>query len=124
MREIVICKTIPFSNPYVLRVEFKNGYSSSGPDPSIYAKIKKKAFKICKESWGFSQLEYESVVDYNLEQTNLLSPDNLSHLLPVLRGYICFKSEEDALQLRLSIDHETLNVKMWPTRDFTIHKLE
>jgi len=122
-----------FSNPYVVRVEFPDML----PDVANaeYRKITRSAYRLLKGTWGYSQLEYENwqvkndsepdppVVVGGATLSNIFSSLFDNNYISRLRGYICFADEMDALQFRLSISVQSIQVTMWPKREFTIHEV-
>jgi len=126
-----------FPDPYVVRMEYGADTTMDSAE-SDYRKVTRNAYKLIQGTWGYTKLEYEQSQtknDHNhvappgpnhfngMNQAQILgtlfSPD-WSH---VLRGYLCFKDELDALQFRLSIDTRAIQVRMWPSRWFTIHEV-
>lgn len=128
-----------FTNPYVVRMEYLMTYQSSDMIEADYRKVTRNAYKLIRGTWGYSALDYEVIkVKDDYEQANppgaqhfngmshqqmiasLFDPDWVN----VMRGYICFKHEEDALQFRLTIDARARQVVMWPEKTlFTIHEV-
>jgi len=124
-----------FPNPYVLRID----YSGENGSFKEYGKLMRKTYKLIQGTWGYSQLEYETVQIKNdhghtsapgssffsgMSSTavisSLLDPDYANRL----SGYVCFKDEGDALQFRLSIEVKSVHVCMWPERKFLIHEMD
>ena len=97
-----------------------------------YRKITRSAYRLIKGTWGYSALDFEN---WQIEPKEPLAPSIaqspaqiLSSLfntdyVSVLRGYVCFKDEMNALQFRLSISTKAVQVKMWPKKEFTIHEV-
>lgn len=121
-----------FSNPYVVRIEYKDNQSESDIRTD-YRKITRNAYKLITGTWGYSELEHEFITPRSPNPA-LLAGSNGTSMNQVLwalsddsifvyRGYFCFKDELDALQFRLTIDTRAIQVKMWPTLWFTIHEI-
>lgn len=126
-----------FPDPYVLRVEFSSDqtFDKSQAD---YRKMVRSAYKLINGTWGFCPLEPELTkikddhkqvappgpnhfagLSHNAVLSVLFDPDYVN----IVRGYLCFKDELDALQFRLSIDTTSRQVHLWPERWFTIHEV-
>lgn len=88
-----------------------------------YRKITRQAYKLLKGTWGYCSLEYEQIKLKKVESTPTLSSLFDPDTKIVMRGYVCFADELDALQFRLSISTSSQQVKMWPERWFTIHEM-
>jgi hypothetical protein len=98
-----------------------------------YRKLTRKAYKLFTGTWGYCQLEYEMIklpTETASSMAVLMNGINQNHLAPIfasdyeskLRGYLCFADALDAMQFRLSISENALQVFMWPERWFTIHE--
>ena len=122
-----------FPNPYMVRVEFPIVPAEEAN--AEYRKILRYAYKSLKGTWGYSTLEFETWQTEPQDPepdpaptpvtvlANIISaPYNPGHM-SVLRGYICFEEEIDALQFRLSLSAKSRQVTMWPKREFTIHEV-
>jgi len=126
-----------FTNPYVVRMEYSRDVSMEQAEAD-YRKVTRNAYKLIHGTWGYSKLEYEQVkvkdehnhqappgpghfngMNHGQLIATLFDPD-WAH---VMRGYLCFKDELDALQFRLSIETRAIQVKIWPARWFTIHEV-
>lgn len=122
-----------FPDPYMVRVEF----ADTGMDDANlqYRKITRSAYKLLKGTWGYSNLEMEvwqidsqdqsdiSLTALAHNQTQLTASLFTANYISVLRAYVCFAEEADALQFRLSISAKSRHVKMWPKKEFTIHEV-
>lgn len=125
-----------FPDPYVVRMEYGRETFMEQAEAD-YRKITRRAYRLIQGTWGHSKLEYEQVktkdndstvqpplqAQFNGINQQILAPLFISYFTHVLRGYICFENELDALQFRLSIEPKSIQVKMWPARWFTIHEL-
>lgn len=126
-----------FQNPYVLRIEYDSSISREDAEKS-YRKLMRSAYKLLNGTWGYSSLEYETCkIKNDHGQTAPPGPNHFNGMnhgqiisslfnpdwQEVLRSYVCFKDEADALQFRLSISQAAIQVKMWPSRLFTIHEV-
>jgi len=93
---------INFSDPYVIRVQYK-GESSILP----FNDLKKQVYKSVKGTWGFSSLKVEGeIFDFP----------------SVLASYWCFKDSADALMFTLLAGEKASRVLIWPATTFTIHQ--
>jgi hypothetical protein len=125
-----------FQDPYVVRLEYQGIAASQAP--ADYRKLTRLTHKLIQGTWGFSTLEFELVHIKNghnhpvspgpslfngMSQNQIISSLFDSDWQHILRAYICFKDEMDALQFRLSIDTSVVQVKIWPQRWFTIHEV-
>jgi len=126
-----------FANPYVVRIEYEREKSMETA-MSEHRTQMRKAYKLFRDTWGYSNLEYEQVQiknDHNhpappgpnhfngMNQNQLIASLFDGDFTHLLRGYLCFKDELDALQFRLSIDTKAVQVHMWPaSRFFTIYE--
>jgi len=125
-----------FPNPYVFRLEYP--LLNSDEAMAEYIKLTRQAYKLLKGTWGYCQLQEEQVkIKDEFKHTAQLISSHFAGLSPilqiaalfnsdyqrVLRGYICFSDELDALQFRLSISTNAIQVSMWPERWFTIHEV-
>ena len=126
-----------FPDPYVVRMEYSHEISMDQAEAD-YRKVTRNAYRLIHGTWGYSKLEYEQVqvkdehghrappgpAHFNgMNQQQVLSSLFNTDWAHVMRGYLCFKDELDALQFRLSIDTRAMQVNMWPTRWFTIHEM-
>jgi hypothetical protein len=120
----------------MVRVEYPDGTMEDAM--ADYRKLTRQAYKLLKGTWGYSQLEYETwqtkkpdgplVPASNpfagMNQNQIIASLFDNDFVNILRGYICFKDEMDALQFRLSISAKAIQVRMWPkNREFTIHEV-
>lgn len=121
-----------FPNPYVLRLEYSNDNMLLAE--ANYRKLIRQAYKLFTGTWGYCQLEHEMIKlpdEATSSMAILMNGINQTHLTPLfvpeyeskLRGYLCFADELDAMQFRLSISENALQVFMWPERWFTIHEM-
>lgn len=137
MTKLLHTKTkIFFRDPYVLRMEYGTDISRENAEAN-YRKLTRSAYRLLQGTWGYSALEYEicqvknehghtappgpnhfNGMNHNQVIASLFNPD----WAQVLRAYLCFKDEADALQFRLSISTAAIQVQMWPSRFFTIHE--
>lgn len=121
-----------FSDPYMVRVQFDGaGFDEAN---KRYKSVIKRTYKLVSDTWGYSRLTFEDVKDRHRPQpppSQLIGLFNgLTQIVPTveyytntLRGYVCFKDEADALQFRLSVDTQSMQVLMWPSGvSFTIHE--
>jgi hypothetical protein len=103
-----------------------------------YRKLTRQAYKLLKGTWGYCPLQEEQVKIKDEFKDNALQISNhFAGMTPIqqiailfnsdyqhiLRGYLCFSDELDALQFRLSISTNAIQVSMWPERWFTIHEV-
>jgi len=128
---------VPFANPYVVRVQYESDVTEEAAH-AMFRKTMRTAYRLIEGSWGYSSLEYEEVkvkdefnhpappgpghfagMHQQVQIASLFNPDYQRRL----RAYIVFTDELDALQFRLSIDTNSVQVKMWPQRWFTIHEV-
>lgn len=138
MKKLHTRTKIFFPNPYVVRVEYPADMMIEKAEAE-YRKIIRSTYKLIQGTWGFCQLEQELVKVKN-EFNHPAPPGSPAHLagmVPTLvvvslfnpdyqnltRGYLCFKDELDALQFRLTISADSMQVVMWPERWFTIHEV-
>lgn len=132
MRKLHTKSKIFFPNPYVVRIEYPAHESHETAYPK-FRKLMRDMYKLYEGTWGYSSLETEFVnrpVSDTVAPVLTISPpfpfsapfafDNNE---PVLRSYLCFKDESDALMFRLSCRTDLIHVNMWPHRSFTIHEV-
>lgn len=127
-----------FSDPYVVRLEYKNIHAMFQEDED-YRKITRATYKLIEGTWGYSKL-VNDVIRVKNEHGHLFPPgphhfdgmtqsQTMASLFDpdwqtVRRGYFCFKDELDALQFRLTINVNAVQVVMWPKNIlFTIHEV-
>jgi len=125
-----------FPKPYVVRLDYSNIVADEAM--TDYRKLTRQAYKLLKGTWGYCQLEYEQVkIKDEFKHPAPPGPNHFAVMIPpgigvssfdsdyqrVARGYICFADELDALQFRLSISANAIQVLMWPERWFTIHEI-
>lgn len=126
-----------FPDPYVVRVDFPEGTMEAAM--AEYRKLTRSAYRLLKGTWGYSQLEYEQWQASNknnhpaplcpghfagMNQGQIVSSLFDSDWVSILRGYICFADELDALQFRLSLSAKAIQVVLWPKNIlFTIHEV-
>lgn len=125
-----------FPNPYVLRLE----YPLVSPEQATaeYWKLTRQAWKLLEGTWGYSQLQQEQIkIKDEFKDNALQVSTHFAGMTPiqqiavlfnsdyqnVLRGYLCFSDKLDALQFRLMIPTNAIQVSMWPERWFTIHEI-
>jgi len=106
-----------FPEPYVVRVEYPADFDSAVK----YNKTIRNTYKLIKGTWGYSQLQLEESYVNNPWEPNRYVKQVYVNMM---RGYVCFKDDLDALQFRLSIDNGAIKVLMWPkSLYFTIHEV-
>lgn len=120
-----------FPNPYMVRVEFPTGEDNANWE---YGKMIRSAYRLLQGTWGYSELAYEiwnTDPEPKIPFTQLTANQQIASLFAItttdftslLRGYVCFADEMDALQFRLTIDVKSIQVLMWPKKEFTIHEV-
>ena len=109
-----------FPDPYVVRVEYGEGYDEISSEAD-YRKVNRNAYKLIQGTWGYSTLRLELTNDPLDIQSNGMSYQDWIYRR---RAYLCFKDEMDALQFRLTIEARAIQVVMWPKNTvFTIHEI-
>lgn len=127
-----------FANPYMVRIEYDKDTPMEVAQDE-YRKLMRRTYKLIRGTWGYCPLEHEQSQiknDHNhmappgpnhfngMNQNQVIASLFNSDYAHVLRAYLCFKDESDALQFRLMIDTKAIHVHMWPNNKFfTIHEL-
>ena len=111
-----------FPNPHVVRLEYGEDVGTIDAETD-YRKIISKTYRLTKGTWGYTTLDYEFSRVKNDLESSVFNGINLGDTISFQRCYFCFKDELDALQFRLSINTRAVQVKMWPSRWFTIHEV-
>ena len=117
-RKLHTSSKIFFPNPYVVRLDYEN--TSMEDAQASYRKTMRNAYRLFSSTWGYSTLEYEGA---HMDDTITLNGLPTFSFITYIRGYACFSDELDALQFRLSLPNNAIQVRMWPkNRLFTIHE--
>ncbi len=109
-------------NPYVVRVRHPECPNELNIRLGEFRKMLKTAKTQIADTWGYSNLTFEVIksdsvraVAFNGQAMNFFIPSSECH------SYWVFTNELDALQFRLSIGENALQMHMWPTNiKFTI----
>lgn len=108
-----------FPHPYVVRVDHEELGNYNAPLPKSYTDLKSRAYKLIQGTWGVSGPNFEMIGDPVANVTAIFST------ISVMRSYWCFQNEVDALQFRLMVGTNAIQVRMWPESVwFTIHEVE
>ncbi len=116
-KKLHVASDVIFDNPYVVRV---NHTESTNGNYNLleFRKILKLAKELIHGTWGYSNAEYEELVDKSDVRHGGLSI--IVHKYEC-RSYWVFKDNIDALQFRLTVGDKATHVHMWPTKiKFTI----
>ena len=102
-------------DPYVVRVVHPESPTPSNVNLGEFRKMLKVAKSQITDTWGYSNPRFETIksdavqaVAFNGQQMNWLNPIDRCH------SYWVFTNEMDALQFRLTVGDNAMQMHMWP----------
>ena len=103
------------TNPYVIRVKHPESVSYDNQNLSEFRKLLKTAKSQITDTWGYSNPIFE-IVKSEWEEITVRNQSQLNYSPPVqeCHSYWVFTNELDALQFRLSVGENALQMHMWP----------
>ena len=112
------------SNPYVVRVKHPESVSHENIKLGEFRKMLKTAKTQITDTWGYSNPEFE-IVKTAGEILVLFGSVSVDMPVSECHSYWVFTNEMDALQFRLSVGENALQMHMWPTNiKYTIYEYD
>jgi len=104
------------TNPYVVRVKHPESISYENQNLSEFRKMLKLAKTQITDTWGYSNPAFE-IVKTEWEEVKTHNQAWINHSPTVIEchSYWVFTNELDALQFRLSVGENAIQMHMWPT---------
>ena len=103
------------SDPYVVRVKHPESVSYENQNLTEFRRLLRTAKLMIRDTWGYSNPQFEIIksdsiqaVAFNGQVIPWLNPVSECH------SYWIFTNEMDALQFRLTIGENALQMHMWP----------